>query len=195
MARLTAFSRLLIVSSILGGGYLAVKYAMCGSKKVEPKYEVSKTISNYDNTKDEIKDAISQSLSNRAINTILIADYLNLDNEQDKFGSYLAEDFSALFSRSSNSFRVIERSRLNLLLQEQKLKAAGLLDQKTVSELGKIIGVEAVITGKYQVVGEFLKLWIKVIDIEKSELILTKEAKIPIEGELKDASKINPWWK
>lgn len=195
MARLTAFSRLLISLSILGGGYLSIRYSMCGSNKVEPKYEVSKTISNYDNTKDAIKDAISQSLSNRAINTILIADYLNLDNEQDKFGSYLAEDFSALFSRNSNSFRVIDRSRLNLLLQEQKLKAAGLLDQKTVSDLGKIIGVEAVITGKYQVVGEFLKLWIKVIDIEKSELIFTKEAKIPIEGELKDAFKLNPWWK
>lgn len=195
MARLTAFSRLLIVSSILGGGYFAIRYAMCGSKKEEPKYELSKKISNYDNTKDEIKDAIGQSLSNRAISKILVADYLNLDNQQDKFGSYLAEDFSALFSRNSNSFRVIERSRLNLLLQEQKLKAAGLLDQKTVSELGKIIGVEAVITGKYQVVGDFLKLWIKVIDIEKSELILTKEVKIPIEGELKDASKLSPWWK
>ncbi len=143
---------------MLGGGHLIVRYAMCSPQKAEPKGEVSKAISNYDNTKDEIKNAIGQALSRRSINTILVADYLNLDSEQDKFGSYLAEDFSAFFSKSSNSFRVIERSRLNLLLQEQKLNSAGLLDQKTVSELGKIIGVEAVITGKYQVVGDFLKL-------------------------------------
>lgn len=145
----------------------------------------------YESVKDEIRETIKKALSIRKINTILVADYLNLDNEQDKFGKYLGEDFSALFTRGSNFYRVIERSRLNILLEEQDLSAAGLLDQQTVSELGQIIGVQAVITGKYQIVGSYLKLWIKVIDIEKSELLLTKEVRIYLEGEIKDAIEIS----
>ena len=151
------------------------------------KTELLNSRNSYETVKDEIRNEIGRLLSVRDINTILIADYLNLDNRQDKFGRYLAEDFSALFTRGYNSFRVIERSRLNLLLEEQDLKEAGLLDQQKVSELGRIIGVQSVITGKYQIVGNYLKLWIKVIDIEKSQLLITKEVKILIEGELKDA--------
>lgn len=148
----------------------------------------------YGQIKSEIKERISLALSIRNMNTILIADFLNLDNQQDKFGIYLAEDFSALFSSNPNSFKIIDRSRLNLLLEEQKYVSAGLLDQNTVSELGKIIGVQAVITGKYQIISNKLKLWIKVIDIERSELLSTEELLIPLEGELKDASKLNSWW-
>lgn len=190
MARLTSFSRLIITLSILGLGYLFITWLPIwgGSDK---KVETLDLRNSYEKTKDKIKEEIEKSLYIRKINTILVADYLNLDNEQDKFGKYLAEDFSALFTRNYNSFRVIERSKLNILLEEQNLNAAGLLDQQTVSKLGKIIGVQAVITGKYQIIGDYLKLWIKVIDIERSELLLTKEKKIFIEGELKDALKID----
>ncbi len=165
-----------------------IKATFFGSKNT--KTEITASDDSYDKTKSEIWGDIVNILSNRNIKTILIADYFNLDNNQDKFGRYLSEDFSALFSRRSNSFKTIERSRLNLLLEEQNLNAAGLLDSRTVSELGKIIGVEAVITGKYQIIGEYLKIWIKVIDIEKSELLFTKESKIQIQGEIKDALKI-----
>lgn len=190
---LTGFSRLLITVMIFVTIYYIISIAFCSEVPKMQVGPVDKRTS-YEKIKDEVKDEVSKILVARAKKSVLIADYLNLDNEQDKFGKYLAEDFSALFSRNYRGFRVIDRSRLNMLLEEQNLNAAGLLDQRTVSTLGKIIGVEAVVTGKYQIVGDYVKLWIKVIDIEKSELLMTKEVKILLEGELKDASEIGSWW-
>ena len=190
--RLTPFSKLLITIAILICGFFLVRSIFFGSSTDNSIYEDSRSA--YEKGKDEIKEAIDHTLKINGVNSILIADYLDLDNKQDKFGRYLAEDLSALFSSSRNEYKVVDRSRLKTLLEEQNLRASGLLDQKTVSELGKIIGVDAVITGKYQKLGEYLKIWIKVTDIEKAELILTKDVKILIDGELKEASKINSWW-
>jgi curli biogenesis system outer membrane secretion channel CsgG len=49
---------------------------------------------------------------------------------------------------STNRFRVFERAKLDLLLQEQNFQHfSGLVDQTTAVKLGKMIGVDAVLTG------------------------------------------------
>jgi curli biogenesis system outer membrane secretion channel CsgG len=48
----------------------------------------------------------------------------------------------------TNRFRVFERSKLDLLLQEQDFQnISGLVDQATAVKLGKMIGVDAILTG------------------------------------------------
>jgi len=48
----------------------------------------------------------------------------------------------------TNRFRVFERSKLDLLLQEQDFQNfSGLVDQTTAVKLGKMIGVDAILTG------------------------------------------------
>jgi hypothetical protein len=151
----------------------------------------------YEKAKDEIKRRIDIRLDGRNIRTILVADFLNLeDNVQDKPGTYFYEDFNALFSRPrhSLSYKIVERARFDLLLSENNLGAAGLLDQKTVSKLGKMLGIQAVITGKYQVLGDHLKLWVKVIDIERAEVLMIEESKVSIDNELKKILKIGSWF-
>ena len=49
---------------------------------------------------------------------------------------------------STNRFRVFERAKLDLLLQEQNFQHfSGLVDQTTAVKLGKMIGVDAILTG------------------------------------------------
>ena len=49
---------------------------------------------------------------------------------------------------STNRFRVFERAKLDLLLQEQNFQNfSGLVDQTTAVKLGKMIGVDAILTG------------------------------------------------
>jgi len=49
---------------------------------------------------------------------------------------------------STNRFRVFERAKLDLLLQEQNFQHfSGLVDQATAVKLGKMIGVDAILTG------------------------------------------------
>ncbi len=49
---------------------------------------------------------------------------------------------------STNRFRVFERSKLDVILQEQDFQHfSGLVDQTTAVKLGKMIGVDAILTG------------------------------------------------
>lgn len=43
--------------------------------------------------------------------------------------------------------RVIERRLIQKLLQEQKLSESGAIDQRTASQIGKILGVNVIVTG------------------------------------------------
>ncbi|MCS7232709.1 MAG: tetratricopeptide repeat protein [Synergistetes bacterium] len=44
-------------------------------------------------------------------------------------------------------FSIVERSRLEAIAREHKLAQAGLVDASTAAQLGKLLGVEAIITG------------------------------------------------
>ncbi|MBN1384617.1 MAG: hypothetical protein JW983_07055 [Elusimicrobia bacterium] len=47
----------------------------------------------------------------------------------------------------SGKFILIERAKLNKVLEEQKLQTTGLIDSHTVSKAGKILGLDAVVVG------------------------------------------------
>jgi curli biogenesis system outer membrane secretion channel CsgG len=47
----------------------------------------------------------------------------------------------------SGRYRVIERSRIDAILQEQNLGAAGRIDASTAAEVGRLVGADAVIIG------------------------------------------------
>ncbi|MFH1725506.1 MAG: CsgG/HfaB family protein [Elusimicrobiota bacterium] len=47
----------------------------------------------------------------------------------------------------SGRFVVVERDKLNKVLDEQKLQASGAIDARTAVEVGKILGLNAIVTG------------------------------------------------
>jgi tetratricopeptide (TPR) repeat protein len=51
----------------------------------------------------------------------------------------------------TNVFEIVERSQLEKILQEQTLGASGAVDQDQVAELGKLLGVQALLTGNISV--------------------------------------------
>ncbi|MEW6357081.1 MAG: CsgG/HfaB family protein [Planctomycetota bacterium] len=62
-------------------------------------------------------------------------------------GRNLANVIVAELNRSG-SFEVMERSAVEKILQEQKFGTSGLVDAQTISSLGKLLGVDAVIVGE-----------------------------------------------
>ena len=47
----------------------------------------------------------------------------------------------------SQKFILIERSKLDKILEEQKLQSAGMYDANTISQIGKLAGVDAIVIG------------------------------------------------
>ena len=65
---------------------------------------------------------------------------------QGRLGS-AASDILITELAKSGKFIVVERDKLNKVLEEQKLQSSGLIDAHTAVEVGKIMGLEAIVTG------------------------------------------------
>ena len=73
-------------------------------------------------------------------------------------------------------FRVIERSALDKIMEEQKLGITGFVDDETAVKVGKLAGADLIILGRINIEIGFAKVSARGIDTETSELIVAKEA-------------------
>ena len=91
-----------------------------------------------------------------------------------------AEDFEALrvglqqiliteLARNG-SMRVVERARLNELIQEQDLGASGRVDPNTAAQVGKLVGAKFMVLGGFvDLFGDF-RIDARIVDVETGEL-------------------------
>jgi hypothetical protein len=90
--------------------------------------------------------------------------------------------FHNLFTRIKavdNNFTIVERDQLELILEEQKLSLSGLVNDKHISKVGEISGIEALLTVSTDVLWESIILTIRTIDTETAEIISSNQASIP----------------
>ena len=66
------------------------------------------------------------------------------------------------------AIRVVERSRVEALLQEQNLTRGGSVDAATAVRLGRILGARHMITGAFMHTGKQVVLTVRTIDVETS---------------------------
>jgi curli biogenesis system outer membrane secretion channel CsgG len=65
---------------------------------------------------------------------------------------------------------VVERSRLIRILEEQHLSASSLTDRQTQLRLGELIGARFMIFGGYQVLGDNVRIDIRLVDVETGKI-------------------------
>ena len=74
-------------------------------------------------------------------------------------------------------FKVMERSQLDKILQEQQLGASGVLDAQTAAQIGKGIGVDGIIIGSVAATtAGSLSIDARVIDTESAAIIVANDA-------------------
>ena len=67
--------------------------------------------------------------------------------------------------------QVVERAQLNEMLREQDLALSGRLDESSAIEIGKLLGVQYVVTGQATDIVGNLRMDIRAIDVETSEIV------------------------
>lgn len=77
---------------------------------------------------------------------------------------------------NSKRFKVIERAQLEKILEEQKLGLSGIIDPTTAAEIGKGIGVDAVVLGSVTRAGNSLSIDARLIDTENATIISAQDA-------------------
>ncbi|MFA6092185.1 MAG: CsgG/HfaB family protein [Elusimicrobiota bacterium] len=65
---------------------------------------------------------------------------------QQRLGT-AASDILITELTKTGKFVVVERDKLNKIMDEQKLQASGAIDSRTVVQVGKILGLNAIVTG------------------------------------------------
>ncbi|MFH1074255.1 MAG: GNA1162 family protein [Candidatus Firestonebacteria bacterium] len=60
-------------------------------------------------------------------------------------GDVVADEF--VLQLMNKGFKIVERSKINSILGEQQLYSANKIDEATIKKVGKILGVDAILTG------------------------------------------------
>ena len=91
-------------------------------------------------------------------------------------GAIVAEWMSSSLYKTQ-VFDIYERVLLYKILEEQDLGLTGALDEKTTAEIGKLYGVEAIVTGTVSKFGSTISVVAKLIDTETAKVIASSDVK------------------
>jgi len=72
--------------------------------------------------------------------------------------------------KKRGDYVVVERQRLLLALQELRLGTTELVDEGTRLKLGKILGAKRMVFGGYQVIGDQMRLDLRLVEVETGKV-------------------------
>lgn len=110
--------------------------------------------------------------------TIAIMDFslISVNNDAEKFQ---LEDMNTQIIRSGQ-YKVVEREKLDLILEEQKLADSGLLDTNAASKIGKLVSADILLTGTFTEQGDIWSINTKLIDVATGIVLVATNEKIAL---------------
>lgn len=136
-------------------------------KDTTPKKEVTKVEKPVDTTPAPVK-----LVGERMALAVLPFQTTGLGNEMGEIN--VVEQMMTTFY-NLNRFKLFERSQLESILEEQKLGMSGVLDASTAAEIGKGIGVDAIVLGSVTRAGRNVAIDARLIDTETAEIITAQD--------------------
>lgn len=117
---------------------------------------------------------------------VAVVDFVTPNGGISELGRVVAEQLSVGLLETKPPFRVVDRAHLAALFREHELSGAGLVDSVTMSSLGRLIGVDTVITGTLVPVGEGLAVSAVALLVETGEMIGAARVEIRLSDEIAD---------
>jgi TolB-like protein len=129
----------------------------------------------------EMAKQLSAAMVSGKVKKIAVVEFPDLNGYQSALGQFIAEEMITQLSIGANAgqFDVVERRQLVRVLQEQELTDSSLFDAQSISKIGKILGIEAIVTGSIADLGTDIKVNARVISIETAKVFAAASAKIP----------------
>jgi TolB-like protein len=122
-----------------------------------------------DNHNNKLVEQIVNSMREAGKTKTAVIEFSDLNGNTNDFGKFLAEELiTKLFL--TKKFEVIERQLLNKIITEHKLNLSGLIDPNSAKELGKILGVDAIISGTITDLGDAIKVNARLISTETGQI-------------------------
>ncbi len=77
----------------------------------------------------------------------------------------------------NDSLRIVERTKLRDLMQEQDLGSSGRVDAETAARIGKLVGARYVVTGSFTDLFGEVRMDARIVDGETSEVLKTESVR------------------
>jgi TolB-like protein len=132
---------------------------------------------------DILAEQIISSLDVQKTHKIAVIEFSNLEGNIPDLGKYLAEELTTRLFRTGR-FRIIERQLMKKMMEEQKLSATGLIDAKTASKFGLMLGVDALTTGTIADLNTSVKINARLIAVETGSVFAVASVKVPMNKEV-----------
>jgi len=118
---------------------------------------------------NELNKEILKNISKEDQKKIAVLEFANLNGQVTRLGKFLAEELITRLYKT-NRFEVVERELLNKIIEEQKLSLSGMVDPQSAKEIGKILGVDAIVSGTVTDLGNSLKINARIISASSGEI-------------------------
>lgn len=135
----------------------------------------------FDAQLEELAQNIATKLDGKGKKKVAVWGFVTESGERTALGNYLTEDFSVYVTNFGDNFEIIDRNHLDMLLKEHQLNSEGYIDETTAKELGKIVAVDAIITGTFTVLTTSVKVRAKVLDTETALQFAASMSNLPLD--------------
>ncbi|OGR17322.1 MAG: hypothetical protein A2X81_08480 [Desulfobacterales bacterium GWB2_56_26] len=108
--------------------------------------------------------------------------------EPEGIGTILSEWFITSIVKSGR-FEVVERAMLQKIIAEQNLTTTGLVDESTASQLGKLLGVDVIITGSILKLRNSIDINARIISVQSGSIIAAEDISTDTDKDYRDLVK------
>lgn len=131
---------------------------------------VAGAASQLDDRLDELTQQITQKMGEKSKKKIAVVEFSDLQGNVTDFGRYLSEELITRLVNSGKFDDVVERRLLAKILSEHKLALTDIVDPSAAQQLGKILGVDAIVSGTVSDLGSSLKVNARLIGTERGSI-------------------------
>jgi len=118
---------------------------------------------------DELGHQIATKVTAKNKTTVAVVEFADLEGNVTNFGRFMAEELITRL-HETEKFKVIERQLLNQVIKEQKLTLSGIVDPASAKQLGRVLGVDAIVSGSITDLGKTLRVNARLISTETGEI-------------------------
>ena len=126
--------------------------------------------------------SLLEKLKTEKIERIAVLNFPENYKQNTQLSKYISESLTTELSADA-SINVVERNLLNLVIDQQKENLRDVVDETKTVELGKILPVEAIITGSYSRVEDKVFLTLKAINLTTAMAIMAQTVEIKLNKE------------
>ena len=131
----------------------------------------------------ELADQIATSATKQGKHKIAVIPFRELDGRSTVLGTYLAEELvTDLFA--AGTLDIVERSMLDKVMSELRFSQSGAIDPESAQHVGRIVGVEAIVTGSITDLQSYVGVNCRLINTETGRIFGAAQTKIVKDADL-----------